>query len=114
MASLTAKEIVDKVTELRSKIGVYEMLLLHLRTNYLSTEGKNESEVIPPEMHVQRDDGARVPEKHVVALMSDLTHQVDEMKSELEDWESLPMDMPTSKKKKKKDDADKPEDTPAS
>lgn len=109
MAALTAGQIVTTVSEFRSKIAVLEMLVLHLRTNYVSSEGKDEDEPVPPEMYCERSDFARVSEQHIQATINDLVEKIGEMKDELEEWESLPIETPKSgdpKKKKKKADDD--------
>jgi uncharacterized protein YlzI (FlbEa/FlbD family) len=99
--NLTAGQLVSKISEFRSKIAVLESLVLHLRTNYLSTEGRAEDDIIPPEFYVTREDGSRVSETHVQASIEDVLTQISTLREEVAAWEAIPMEGPKTKKRKK-------------
>jgi len=102
---IKAGTVIDKISEIRSKISVFEGLLLSLRTNYLSSDSGE------AEMHFTRSDYAMVPEAHVEASISEIEVKISECRDELEHWENLSLDAEepleggkVRKKKDKKDD----------
>lgn len=100
--SITAGSVVDKVSEIRSKIAVFEGLLLYLRSNYLSSDAGD------AEMRFARADYATVPEAHVEGAMHELETRLKDFRDELHQWENLSVnvdDQPAQKNKKKKETA---------
>lgn len=85
---LTFGQISDKVSELRSKIAIKEAFVLHLKANYKSSDAGS------AEMHVTRDDFATVPEIHIDLFIEDTVDEIDTMRAELRQWESLPVPTP--------------------
>lgn len=115
--SLTVVQIMDKVSELRSKIAIYEGLILYLKANYKSSDAGE------AEMSFTRDDHATVPEVHVDTFIKDAVDTLDQMRVELEHWESMPVPSPddevevpaqTKKGKKSRGSARRHQDQPAS
>jgi len=98
--SLTFAQVSDKVSELRSKIAIQEMLVLHLSANYKSSDSGE------AEMHVHRSDYATVPEAHIDKYIDQAVEQLEQMNLELQQWETLPVPTPNDKpepdKKKKR------------
>lgn len=105
--TIKAGTVVDKISGIRSKISVFEGLVLYLRTNYLSSDSGN------AEMRFTRSDYATVPENHVEASIHELEAKIGEFRDELEEWENLPLEAEETveggkvrKKKNKKEAAD--------
>jgi hypothetical protein len=88
---LTVGQITDKISEIRSKIAVYEGTVLHLKANYKSTDAG------PAEMHFTRSDGAIVPEEHIDRFIDDTVFVVDGLRAELSQWENLSVPAPGEK-----------------
>lgn len=104
--SLTAGQIVTRISEQRSKIALLELCVMHLRTNYLSTEGRAE-DLVPPEMYVTRSDGSRVSEDHIEVMLREFEVILAETREELLEWESITMaEVPKKKKKRDEDHVD--------
>lgn len=87
----TVGQIVDKISELRSKIAISDYTLRHLRTYYFASDHGE------AEMKLYRDDQALVSEGHVRAYLDDLDSQLKEYKAELKHWESLAVPVETAK-----------------
>lgn len=83
---IKASTVLDKISEIRSKISVFEGLILYLRTNYLSSDTGD------AEMRYTRSDHASVPEAHVEATIHELETKISEYRDELEQWENLELD----------------------
>lgn len=83
MAKYTAGEIADKISELRSKVAVQETLISQLRANYMSSDAG------AGELRIQRQDGAVVPDHHFQVCIKDMDTMINELRGELEEWESL-------------------------
>jgi hypothetical protein len=105
--SIKAGTVVDRISGIRSRISVFEGLVLYLRTNYLSSDSGN------AEMRFTRSDYATVPEPHVESSIHELEAKIGEFRDELEEWENLSLDAEETveggkvrKKKNKKETAD--------
>ena len=81
--ALSAGTIVDKISELRSKIAVLEGLVLYLEANY---KGSDAGEA---EMRFTRRDFATVPQAHIDVTIADLSAAMGAFAEELEHWEGL-------------------------
>lgn len=100
---ISVGSIVDKISEARSKIAVYKSLVLHLRSNYLSSADS------AAEMQVFRADYAPVPEPHIELTIADLSAMVSELEALLRQWENITVEVDgnvSGKKKTKKEKAD--------
>ena len=83
----TVGQINAKISELRSKIAVYEGLVHYLKTNYLPSDHSD------AEMSFTRTDFVRVPPPHIEASMADLVEKVDQLRVEMEKWEEMPVSL---------------------
>lgn len=81
---ISAGSVVDKISEVRSKIAVFEGLVLHLKSNYLTSSDSGEAE-----MKFYRGDYAPVPEAHVRASLVDLESLVMDLQTLLAQWEGI-------------------------
>lgn len=99
--SIKAGAVISKISEIRSKIAIFEGLILYLRTNYLSSETGD------AEMRYTRSDHASVPEAHVEASIHELETTISEYRDQLEEWENLELNAEETveggKVRKKKD-----------
>jgi hypothetical protein len=98
----TVGQINDKISELRSKIAITEGLVLHLKTNYLSSDSGD------AEMHFMRADNGQVPQGHVQSTIADYVEYVDTLRAELEQWEGMNVVMPEPAKLVAKPEPEKP------
>ena len=116
----TVGQITDKISELRSKVAITDGLILHLKTNYLPSDGGD------AEMHFTRAaDNGIVSASHVESAIADLVEHLDTLKHELHQWENLTVNIPAptkeapkeepveAKKKAKKDGGRQDHDQPA-
>lgn len=83
MAGVPISTIIDKISENRSKIAVYKMLLLHIGSNYCGSDAG------PAESRVVREDAAVVPAKDLQSVVLDITETVLSLKAELSEWENM-------------------------
>lgn len=83
MQQITAGAASDKISELRSKLAVYQAWMENLRVNYLPCDAG------APEIQLTREDGGLVNEKHFTAVLEELGEKCEELKEELEQWEGL-------------------------
>lgn len=83
MASYTAGAVADKISELRSKIAVFETLCAQIRNNYLSSDAG------PGELRITRKDGATVTQGHLKVSITDFEEHITALHEELEEWEGL-------------------------
>ena len=81
-----AGTVIDKISEIRSRISVLEGLILYLRTNYLSSDSGD------AEMRFSRSDYATVPEVHVESTINEIEVKISEARDELENWENLSLE----------------------
>lgn len=79
--------VLDKISETRSKIAVLEGLVLHLKSNYLT------SDTGEPEMRFYRGDYAPVPELHIVAGIGDIELLVKDLRAQLAQWEGITVEV---------------------
>jgi hypothetical protein len=95
---ISAGNIIDKISELRSKVAAYEGLVLHLRSNYMSIDEDGE-----PELRFHRGDYAPVPEQHIELVISEIEALVRELREQQVEWESITVSVgePAPKKQKK-------------
>lgn len=105
--AMNAGQVITRINLLRSKIAVVEMLSAHLMNNYTTLEDERDDEgkggiPTPPEMFVDREDFARVPEAHIIEAMEDLRTKIEEYRAELEEWEGMTLAPLTEVKKDKK------------
>jgi hypothetical protein len=84
---ISAGTIVDKISEVRSKIAVFEGLVLHLKSNYLPSDAGD------PEMKFYRGDYAPVPAPHVEASIGDVEHHLLDLREQLAQWEGIIVEM---------------------
>ena len=84
---ISAGTIVDKISEVRSKIAVFEGLVLHLKSNYLPSDAGD------PEMKFYRGDYAPVPAPHVEAAIGDVEQHLLDLREQLAQWEGIIVDM---------------------
>jgi hypothetical protein len=106
--SITAGSVIDKISELRSKISVFEGLVLHLKSNYIATDAGE------AEMKFYRGDYAPVPEPHIHSTIGDLDAFVADLRAQLAQWEGIVIDVdetPPSGNGKKPGKKNKKEDT---
>lgn len=83
---ITAGEISDTISLLRSKIRVYETWKTLIQANYMPYEGAG------AEARIDRPDGAVVTEKHFAAVIEEVVERIEELQSELAEWEGLVFD----------------------
>jgi hypothetical protein len=99
--SIKAGAVISKISEIRSKIAIFEGLILYLRTNYLSSDTGD------AEMRYTRSDHASVPESHVESSIHELETTISEYRDQLEEWENLELNAEETveggKVRKKKD-----------
>ncbi len=81
--SITAGAASNKISELRSKLAVYDAWVDLIRQNYLPSDGG------PPETPLMRDDGGRVTPEHFQSVMEDIETRCSEIREELAEWEGL-------------------------
>ncbi len=79
---ISAGQIADKISRLRSQVAIYDALLMQLQANYSLRDG-----VSIPEQSIYREDGGRVPPDHIKIAERELTEKVAELRVELERWE---------------------------
>lgn len=84
--AITAGQISDKISELRSKIAVWQHLISLLTANYMSATDA------AAELKLPRDDGATVTPLHFDAALDDLNQLVSKARDDLETWSSLVFD----------------------
>lgn len=84
---ISAGTIVDKISEVRSKIAVFEGLVLHLKSNYLPSDAGD------PEMKFYRGDYAPVPAPHVEASIGDVEQHLLDLREQLAQWEGIIVEM---------------------
>lgn len=82
-------QLVDKISETRSKLAVFQNFRLHLQSNYLSTEAGE------PEQKIFRGDYAPVPEVHVHASIAEIDQQIAEFEELLKQLEGTEVDVDT-------------------
>lgn len=87
----TIRQAMEKISELRSRTAVIEMLMLYLDANYVDDDSGE------AEMSVTRDDAAIVPQEHIKEFQAWLAEQVDQADSEIEEWESMQLLEPEEK-----------------
>ena len=80
---ISAGTVVDKISEVRSKIAVFEGLVLHLKSNYLPSDAGD------PEMKFYRGDYAPVPASHVEASIGDMEQHLLDLREQLAQWEGI-------------------------
>lgn len=85
--SISVGNVLDKISETRSKIAVFEGLILHLKSNYHTSDAGE------PEMKFYRGDYAPVPEPHIEASIADMEALVKEFRAQLEQWENIVVDV---------------------
>ncbi len=81
---ISAGTVVDKISEVRSKIAVFEGLVLHLKSNYVASEDSGEAE-----MRFYRGDYAPVPEPHIETALLDIESLVLDLREQLSQWEGI-------------------------
>ena len=86
--SISAGSVVDRISEVRSKIAVFEGLVLHLKSNYITSSDSGEAE-----MKFYRGDYAPVPEAHVTTALVELESLVMDMRTLLAQWEGIMIDV---------------------
>lgn len=84
MANITAGEVADTISEIRSKIRVYETLCDQIKANYLPSDGG------PAELRIERADGAFVTQTHMESVLGEFEERITTLQGELEEWEQLP------------------------
>lgn len=83
MMAITAGAASNKISELRSKLAIYDAWVELLQQNYLSSDSG------PPETPLFRQDGTRVPDVHFFSVMEDIEARCVELREELAEWEGL-------------------------
>lgn len=81
--SITAGEIAETISTIRSKIRVYETLKRLLEANYLPSDGGL------AELRIDRSDGAYVTEKHFGSVLEEFEERLEALAEELKEWEGL-------------------------
>ena len=84
---ISVGNVLDKISETRSKIAILEGVVLHLRSNYHTSDAGE------PEMRFYRGDYAPVPEAHISSTIVDLEALVKECRAQLEQWEGIVVDV---------------------
>jgi len=85
--AISAGTVVDKISEVRSKIAVFEGLILHLKSNYLPSDAGD------PEMKFYRGDYAPVPSSHVESAIIDVEHHLLDLREQLSQWEGIVIEL---------------------
>lgn len=85
--AISAGTVVDKISEVRSKIAVFEGLILHLKSNYLPSDAGD------PEMKFYRGDYAPVPSSHVDSAVVDIEHHLLDLREQLSQWEGIVIEL---------------------
>lgn len=81
--SVTVAQIIDKVSEAKSRMAILEGLALYLRTNYTGSDHG------PPEMTFTRLDYALVPQEHINDFVVSIEALISESRDEIAGWERL-------------------------
>lgn len=65
-------EVVEKISELKSRKAIASQLVMYLKAHYMS------SDIGAPEMRITRDDCHMVPEEHIKKFINEMCSSVDE------------------------------------
>ena len=76
-------EVVEKISELKSKKAIVAQLVMYLKAHFLS------SDIGSPEMRITRDDCHMVPEDHIKVFINDLADGVDETEAMQVEYENF-------------------------
>lgn len=80
---ITAGKASEKISELRSKLAVYDTLTELIHANYVGSDsGRAESRIDRPDGHV-------VTEAHLFSVLEDFESRQGELREELKQWEDL-------------------------
>jgi len=79
----TVGETIAKISELRSRWAILHEVLVYLETHYKSSDAG------PPEIKIHTNENTIVPEEHIDIEVSNITHQMDQISQELDEWEKL-------------------------
>lgn len=106
MSNLTAGDIAETLSELRSKIRVFEAFCDQIKANYLPSDGG------AAELRLERVDGAFVTQLHMESVLSEFEERIVALQGELEEYEQLPIQM-NSGDATEADEDEEPEEAPA-
>lgn len=81
--TITAGAASAKISELRSKLAIYNAWVELINANYMPCDGG------PAEVHITREDGGTATEAHFTAVLEDIEHKCAELREELVEWENL-------------------------
>ncbi len=81
--ALKVGEVLEKVSELKSKKAIASQIVMYLQAHYLSSDTGS------AEMRITRDDSHMVPEEHVKAFINDLSDNVDEIEAMQVEYEEF-------------------------
>jgi hypothetical protein len=81
--TITAGAASDKISELRSKLAIYDALKDVIRANYMPSDGG----VV--ELRLARQDGTSVSPSHFEAVIAELEERAVEALTELDEWEGM-------------------------
>ena len=80
-----------KISELKSKLAIYETLKDVIKANYLPSDGGS------AELRVMRADGSSAAPDHFNSVLEDLDEKSEELAQELRDWEGMMIEAPRKK-----------------
>jgi hypothetical protein len=80
-----------KISELKSKLAIYDTIKDVIRANYLPSDGG------AAELRVMRADGSSAAPDHFDSVLADLDEKSDELLQELRDWEGMMLESPRKK-----------------
>lgn len=95
MAHLTVGQITDKISELRSRVAIYDGLILHIQSNYIRSDHG------PAEMRFTREDNAFVSQGHLESATQSFYAEIDQLRAELQQWENMSVPDPSESSGKK-------------
>jgi hypothetical protein len=88
---ITAGAASAKISELRSKLAIYDALKDVIRANYMPSDGG------AVELRLARQDGTSVSPSHFEAVMAELDERAMEVISELDEWEGMTFEVAPKK-----------------
>lgn len=87
--ALKVVEVVEKISELKSRKAIAAQIAMYLKAHYLS------SDTGAPEMKITRDDCHMVPEEHIKLFISEMSDSVDESDAMQVEYENFMAQDPT-------------------
>jgi len=85
---ITAGAASNKISELRSKLAIYQAWIDTIHNNYMPSDGAK------AEATIERDDGMPCTEEHFTSVIVDIQEKINEVREELVQWEGLVFEAP--------------------